>query len=190
MVTFIATCFNEYNYVYGFISSLLCQTNENWKCIIYQNGKNDEIRHLIQSFNDKRIKYLETEENNGYWGCFNRIDALNNHIDTELVIQTSIQDYYIKTTVDEILNTFTIYKSDIIYFDCLHNHFNYDILYTQLQCGRIDWGCFAIKTSLAKKIGINHPKEFTADGLFIEDCKRLTPNLSSIKINKILHIHN
>jgi hypothetical protein len=187
MITFVAVCYNEVDSVYGFISSMRCQTNPNWKLIIYQNGKNSNISHIVKLFEDSRIKYIESDINTGYWGCYNRIHALNELVDTEYIIQTSIQDYYIPTTVDEILKHKDI---DIIYFNCIHNHISFDVLNTELELGKIDWGCFAIKTQIAKSVGINYPMETTADGLFIQDCLKSGLINTTRKINKILTIHN
>ena len=82
-----------------------------------------------------------------------------------------------------------VIKYDLIYYNSLHNHFDYDILDTELRIGKIDWGNFCIKTDIAKKIGINYPQSNICDGIFIEECLRY-PGLKINKINKILTIHN
>lgn len=187
MITFIAACYNEVDSVFGFISSMRCQTNPNWKLVIYQNGKNTDIENIVKSFNDSRILYIESENNTGFWGCYNRIHALNEIVDTEYVIQTSIQDYYIPIAVQEILN---YAGCDLIYYNCIHNHISHNILETELQISKIDWGCFAIKTNIAKKVGIRFPKEFAADGLFIQDCMSSNIVNNTFKINKVLTVHN
>jgi hypothetical protein len=127
MITFIATSYNETYDVYMFISSLKLQRNSNWKCIIYNDGPNDFIKNVVHEFNDDRISYYESPKPMGSWGHYSRQSALN-YVDTEFLIQTSIQDYYIPTSVDEILNAGRL--SDLILFDCLHNHLNYNILHS------------------------------------------------------------
>lgn len=186
MVTFITTSYDETNDSYMFISSLLLQTNKNWKCIIYNDGKNDFIKKVIEHFDDDRIKYYVSENVSGFWGHYNRKEALN-LVDTEFIIQTSIQDYYIPTAVDEILNVSK--NSDIILFNCLHNHFNYNVLSCTPQIGRVDWGSHAIRTDIAKKVGIRLPESSTSDGHFVVDCMSY-PGIRYHKIEKVLTVHN
>ena len=186
MLTFVSTAYNEYYDPYMFISSLLLQTNNNWKCIIYCDGDNQHILNIVNHFNDSRITYKFSEKNNGCWGHYNRLDSINNLITTEFFIQTSIQDYYLPNTVDLILNNS---EYDLIHFNALHNHFEYNELDTTLNVGGIDWGCYAVRTSIGKTIGISNPEYSGSDGLFAENISKL-PNIKIKKINKILTIHN
>jgi hypothetical protein len=186
MITFVATAHNETTEAYLFISSLLLQTNPNWKCKIYCDKNNEYIKNVVNHFNDCRIEYFENEVNTGFWGHYNRIKSLN-EISTEYFIQTSIQDYYLPITISEIYKY--IDNQDILLFNCLHNHFKYDTLITNpIRC-QVDWGTCVVKTEIAKKVGINHPESKICDGLFIEEfCK--FPNIKLLKINKTLTIHN
>lgn len=186
MITFVATAYKESTESHIFICSLLLQTDPNWKCIIYCDGKNDYIRNLVNNFNDKRITLKESEENTGFWGHYNRKLSLD-EVDTEFLIQTSIQDYYLPNMVAEINNCKNNY--DMILFDCLHNHFDYKILNTRpIRC-QVDWGTCVIRTEIAKKVGINHPESNICDGLFVEECIK-HPSTRLFKIDKILTIHN
>lgn len=189
-ITFIAPAFNETQSVDVYIGSLLCQTNPNWKTIIYHNGDNKLFRERVNSYKDPRIVYKQSENNNGCYGCFNRIDALNNMVDTEYVVQSSIQDYWLPVAVQAMLEEATKWQADLIHFDCLHNHLGYGVLKSQLEISKIDWCNFAIKTDIAKSVGINNPEAYAADGMFIEDCLRANALSSIIKIDKVLTIHN
>lgn len=186
MITFIAPAYNEDTKVIPFISSMLAQKDPRWKAIIYHNGINHQMRSWINSFNDLRLIYQESMENTGSWGCFNRIEALKN-VDTEYVVQTSVQDYYTNNTVGDILS---IPGTDIIYWNSIHHYFEMNILDCELEPARVDWGNFMVRTSVAQKVGINHPTEFMADWLFVKDCLDSGLVNSRIKINKILTIHN
>ena len=186
-ITFIAPAYQEKRSNRPLIESLLNQCNVNWRLCVYHNGPNQEMKDWANSYNDPRVLYVESESNTGSWGCYNRINALNNIVDTEYVIQTSIQDYYTPITVQSIMNC---YGNDLIYFNCLHNHYNFDILSSELKDCRIDWGSFCIKTNLAKKIGINYPEKGNADGLFIEECLKSSILNTIYKIDKILTVHN
>ena len=185
MITFIATAYREKNEVNMFVNSLLLQTNPNWKLIIYCDEYNEYIINYIYEINDNRI-YLKYNENTiCYWGHFNRIDALN-YVETDFVIQTSIQDYYIPNTIKYLSNLFNF---DFVYFNALHHNFNYDILNTELKRCRIDWGCFMVRTNIAKEVGIKNPKSSICDGLYVEDLINYN-NIKIHKFNKILTIHN
>ena len=187
MITFIATAYKETTDIYQFISCLLLQTNADWKCIIYCDAPNEYVKKSIEFFNDNRISYHENEEPKGWWGHHNRKYALYNLVDTEFVIQTSIQDYYTPNTVSVLSHYINFY--DFIYFNCIHNHFDYNVLVSQPANCQIDWGSFVIRTELAKHIGINNVESSTTDGLFVEDCFK-HHGLRSIKLDKILTVHN
>jgi hypothetical protein len=186
MITFIATSHKEKNEAHMFISSLLLQTNPNWKCIIYNDGQNDFIRNVVNKYNDSRISYYESENVTGFWGHHNRKKALD-LVNTDFLIQTSIQDYYIPTAVDDILSQTN--NNDLILFNCLHNHFKYSVLYCEPMVGKVDWGSHAIRTSIAKEVGIRFPESSTSDGIFVVDCMSHI-GLRYCKIEKILTVHN
>jgi len=184
-ITFIVISYLEYWEAYMFIGAMMCQKNPNWKVIIWHDAPNPKLKEVIESFKDERIKYIETE-NRGSWGCWNRIDALK-LVDTEFVIQTTIQEYYLPNAVDEILK----YSSaDIIYWNTIHHTFSYNILNSDLQRNRVDWSNFALKTEIAQKVGINNPTSYTADGEFIEDCVSSGLLKMRVKNPKILSIKN
>lgn len=187
MITFVATAYNETIDSYQFISSLILQTNPNWKCIVYCDAPNEYIKKSIDFFNDNRISYIHNETPKKWWGHHNRNFALNNIVDTEFIIQTSIQDYYTPNTVELILNYSK--NHDFIYFNCIHNHRKYDVLDSQPVIAGIDWGSFAVRTNIAKEIGYLHIEDSLADGKFVERCFKHN-GLRPIKINKILTVHN
>ncbi len=188
MVTFIAPAYNETVETYIFIGSLLSQKNPDWKAIIYHNGPNKWLKYFVQSFADNRLIYKESESNTGAWGTYNRIDALENHVDTDYVVQSSVQDYWLPNAVSSIID----HKgNDFIYWNSINHLAGYE---NMLDCipviDHIDWGNFAIKTNIARMVGINKPLEFTADGLFVTDCMNSGLIKSQVKLNRILTIHN
>lgn len=187
MITFVATAYKETYDAYQFISSLLLQTDGRWKCIIYCDGRNEYIEDAVKFFNDDRISIFHSEEPKGCWGHHSRKYVLDNMIDTEFVIQTSIQDYYLPIAVSEILPLTDRY--DFIMFNGLHNHTAYSMLDVEPKQCRIDWGMFTIRTSIAKQNGINNLDSAFCDGIFVEECFR-NFNLRTAKIFKILTIHN
>lgn len=198
MITFVVTAHQEEYDMYMFIGSLLKQTNQNWKCIIYHNGSSEEE---YMNFNDRcnqilkyeyrvsdKFKLVSSEKNNGYWGTLNRQDALERLVDTKFIINTSIQDYWQPKAVEEILKH---ENADMIYWNAINHIFGYHgILSCEPVIGRIDWGNFAVKTDIAQKVGINKPKEFCADGYFVQDLLNSGLIKSKVKIPQVLTIHN
>jgi hypothetical protein len=187
MITFVATAYNETVDAYQFLSSLILQKDSRWKCIVFCDGKNDFIENVVNVFNDERITLFYTEEPKGFWGHYNRKYALENLVDTEFIIQTSIQDYYTPNAVSEILNLTMDY--DFIIYNSIHNHLDYNILDAYPIQSKIDWGMFAIRTDVAKIIGINNPEHSHCDGIFAEECFNFG-GLKTFKIKKVLTIHN
>lgn len=188
MVTFIAPAFNEKYDPFMFIGSMLGQQNPAWKAIIYHNGPNPVLKQLIEFFSDPRLVYMESETDTGAWGTYNRMDAISKLVDCPFVVQTSIQDYWLPNAVDSILEH---PDQDFIYWNSINHLVGYhNILDCQPVINHIDWGNFAIKTDIAKQVGINHPTEFTADGLFVKDCMESGLVKNIVKLEKILTIHN
>lgn len=206
MVTFIAPSFREETEAYVFIGAMLNQHNPNWKAIIYNNGPNPWLqlavadaqdtrysfdpflKSLVASIKDPRIVYVESPENSGAWGCHNRMDAVRNMVDTDFVVQTSIQDYWLPNTVDEIA---AHRQHDFIYWNSINHLAGYDrILDSMPVTNYIDWGNFAVRTDIAKQVGIRQPNAFTADGIFVQDCIKEGLIKNPKKIHKLLTIHN
>jgi hypothetical protein len=187
MITFVAAAYKETIESNIFINSLLLQDNPNWRCIIYSDEPNDHIKKTLNDIGDNRFDYYENKKAKGFWGHYNRKKALHDYVKTDFVIQASIQDYYLPNTVRE-LSKF-IETNDFIFFDCIHNGFDYNILKTNTKVCQIDWGCFAARTDISKKIDIKNEESRVCDGLFVESFIS-HPKVRLSKINKILLIHN
>lgn len=189
MVTFIATAYNETLEANTFINSLLLQTDPNWKCIVFADGQNKYIEEMLNKINDPRFSYYFSEKVKGCWGNANRKYALDWIVTTDFVVPgASIQDYYLPIVVQEINKHKNSY--DFIYFDCIHHNTDYEVLNTELKKGKIDWGSFALRTSVAKKTDITNFCDPYTDGMFVERCIKKHPHLKLIKIKKNLLIHN
>lgn len=187
MITFVTATYNEKKEANVFLNSLLLQDNPNWKCVVYADVPNEYIKNLISEINDDRITYHQNVIKTGFWGHKNRKYALQNLVQTDFVLQSSIQDYYLPVTVSNILNFSKTH--DFIYFNCLHNGFGYGVLDTTPKICNIDWGCFAVRTEIAKSVDIHDTESRVTDGIFVENCMRYD-KIRVTKINKILLIHN
>lgn len=179
--------FNEKHY--PALVSLLCQTNPNWKAIVYHNGSpintiGYKLAGEIESL-DPRISYRESKTNTGAYGCYNRIQALQ-EVDTDYVIQSSIQDYYVPWAVESILSS----KASLIYFNSINHLLGPQILDCELKIGHVDWGNVAVKTPIAKAAGIPQPEEYAADWHTFEKILADNPYMTIEKIPQVLTIHN
>lgn len=194
LVTFIATSFNEPWFNRAFINSIIAQTdNSNFKAIVFNNGPStvEAIDKQIQEdIHLDCLIYKESKINTDNWGTVNRQTGIE-ECETEYIIQTSIQDYWLPQAVEYINKALIEYSPDILIWNSI-NHLTglCEVLDAQLAWSKIDWGNFAIKTDIAKKIGIKHGDQFCADWLFIKDCidSGLVKNVK--KINGVLTIHN
>lgn len=186
VVTFVVIAYGEKDEFHVSLGSLLCQRDKGWKAIVYHDGPSEETRAIVEGFKDNRITYIEAVENTGTWGVYNRIKSLD-IVDTEYVIQCTAQEYYAPIVVGSIRANM---DSDIIIWNTAHHHFQYQTLDAQLRVKKIDWSNFALRTEIAKQVGINHPTNFCADGLFIEDCVKSKLLKKGIKISKVLSIKN
>lgn len=199
-LTIVATAHNEDIHNRIFVESMLNQTTKGYKSIVWHNGSNVFMETWIQDMNDGRyeegvsgyIQYKNSQKDTGNWGTANRQQAIT-ECDTEYIIQTSIQDYWLPQAMQYILNAIERYNPDLIIWDSI-NHLvgPCKVLESKLEWARIDWGNFAIKTEIAKKVGINHGDQYCADWLFIQDVinSGLVDEKKILKIPYILTIHN
>ncbi|MFX1502247.1 MAG: glycosyltransferase family 2 protein, partial [Promethearchaeota archaeon] len=58
LVSIIIPTYNRGNVIRETITSVLNQTYQNFQIFIIDDGSNDETTNIVQSFNDKRIKYI------------------------------------------------------------------------------------------------------------------------------------
>jgi hypothetical protein len=64
----------------------------------------------------------------------------------------------------------------------------YTFFKTALWMNQIDIGAFATRADIAKQIKLK--TSYAADGEFIEEFKVRFPDFNSVKINKVLYVHN
>jgi len=185
-ITFIACAHNEEFYNSPFIDSMLAQTNPNWKAIIYNNGP---ITDTMYTVDDPRISYERSPIDTGNWGTANRASAIKYLVDTEYVVNTSIQDYYLPCTVQLIADAITA-GADMIHWQAISHLFNYNVISGEIAFGHLDWGQWTIKTEYIKQTGIVSGEQFCSDFYTIQEIIRKGLIKKSYKVDKILTIHN
>jgi glycosyltransferase involved in cell wall biosynthesis len=190
-IEFIIPSYNRPEKLMCTVSSIVAQTNPNWKLHIIDDYSTevDKIKKIEEFFKeDDRIKwtYLDTNYNN--WGHHSRQIGMDQSTE-EWVIMTGNDNYYVPEFVDIMLNESKGYH--FVYCDMVHNWINkeYIPIDSKLELGRIDIGNFMIKSNMGKKIRLIE-KENWADWYFVRDFMSTFKAARINKIKKVLYVHN
>ena len=65
-ITVIMPVYNASSYLEEAISSILNQTFDDFEFLIFNDGSTDNSADIVQSYNDKRIKFIDSNLNKGY----------------------------------------------------------------------------------------------------------------------------
>lgn len=198
LVTFIIPTYDRVEELRCMISSLIAQTNPNWKAIITVDYPKKEVnihkpigvvwlytREDIIHY-DGRITIHWMDKRYNDWGHTPR-EVGKQLADSQYVIMTGDDNYYMPTFVEE-LHKASVNSPGMIYWDMVHSHYDYQLFKCFPAFNQIDMGAFATRTDLARQIPLG--KEYAADGLFVENFKHTFPNEEILKINKVLFVHN
>jgi len=190
MITFVLLAHYEKEPCYKVsLGSLMCQTNPNWEAIVIHNGLNPELRDAIGvEFPDDRIKYKERIEPDVTRGVINRLWAINELVGSKYIVQSSVQDYFFPSLVQDILHSFRGDPGFIYWNSINHLWLANDKLDARPEIRKIDWGNFCIKTKVAKQVGIKELMKDEADGIFVEEVMKT--GVVTCKIHSILTVHN
>lgn len=173
------------------IDCFLVQTDPRWEMHIIHDGPAlEEVRNIIPD--DPRVNFYETKQRMKRWGHPNRRYLLNNvpaKLD-DFILITNDDNYYVPTYV-QYMRAEAKTGVGIVYSDCLHNYYSYNILKSKMQTNHIDMGSFIVRQDVAKAVGFTSDA-FHADGIYAEACAGYCNSHSlSIKyIPKSLFIHN
>jgi glycosyltransferase involved in cell wall biosynthesis len=175
------------------ISSIVGQTNPNWKIHIVADGPTDEVKEKLSSIagyyeNESRIRWTILDKRYNDWGHTPRNIGLEQATE-EWVVMTGEDNYYCPEFVNEMLQVSK--EQHFVYCNMVHNWVNkeYVGISTALSLGRIDIGCFMVRTNMGNKIKLNIKEEW-ADWYYVEEFIKKYPNAKVIKLNKILYVHN
>jgi glycosyltransferase involved in cell wall biosynthesis len=183
-IEFIIPTYNRFNELRVLLSSLIVQTNNNWKAtVVIDDAKIWNEVPIIHP----QIEYICTGRRYNDWGHTPR-ELGKQRSESEYIIMTGDDNYYMPTLVEEIIKI-VITNPAIVYWNMVHNYFGYSIFNCNLASWQIDMGSFATRNDIAKQIHLRIDK-IDADGYFIEEYKHKFPHENSIKIDKILFIHN
>lgn len=169
------------------LTSLLAQTNPNWKAtVIIDSVEAMPAEKIVTLLDDDRITFSYTGQRYNNWGHTPR--EIGKQASTaDYVILTGDDNYYCPPCVQDIIQT-AKEKPGLIYWDMIHSHYDYHYFKCEPWMNQIDMGAFATRTDLAKQIKLN--TSYAADGEFVEEFKVKFSNEMIVKINKVLFVHN
>jgi len=102
-VSVLMPVFNQASFIRMAITSLLCQTHQNWELIIINDGSTDDLQESINSFLiDKRIKLLHNEKNEGLGYSLNR--GIEN-AQFDYIAYLPADDIYYKNHLESLLES-------------------------------------------------------------------------------------
>ena len=189
-IEFIIPTYNRPKELITIISSIRCQTNDNWKIHVIADGVYDGYEDVKKMFSeDNKIKFSELETNSNDWGHTPRNYGLE-HATEEWVVMTGDDNYYVPIFVDEFLKSSNFEDVNFVYCDMVHNWSSNEYVYlrTTPVLNNIDIGCYMTKTTLSKQLKLD-TRMSNADGKFVMEYNQKFGN-KTLKINKILYVHN
>lgn len=173
------------------VSSMIVQTYQNFEILVVHDGPPpDEFKETIKSFNNSKIKMLNTSKRFDDWGHTPRSFGLGQvSEDSKFTVFTGADNYYVPKFLEFMLQAFTHDRINAAYCNLLHNYWDWTLINTKLVMGSIDCGCIMVRTDVAKQIGWKHKKHI-ADWLFMEELIKLKGRKTVAKVPKILFVHN
>lgn len=188
-IEFVIPTYNRPDNLMVILSSLVCQTNQNWTAHVVIDGITNEFKKVKDIFQDnKQIRFSHLQERTNDWGHSPRQYGLD-HATEEWVLMTGDDNYYVPVFVDEMLKNSK--DTHFVYCNMVHNWVKNDYIPvdSEPKLFRIDIGNFMVKTELGKTIKLQKDKN-EADGIFVEEFIKKYPNQKPKKVNKLLYVHN
>ena len=105
-VTFIVPCYNYGRYVSECLHSILAQQVQDFEIIVINDASQDDTGHVVRSFTDPSIRYIEHAENRGLVACLEEGVA---NATGEFVARIDADDVYEPWFLSETLPIFAQY---------------------------------------------------------------------------------
>ena len=199
LFTIVAVTYQNIPALCVFLQAFNCQTCRDFCMHILHDGIHPETERTIDRMKPHLNYHLEltvTKERYNDWGHSLRSLALP-HIDTEFIVFTNADNYYIPRFVEYVAAAISRYGLDLVYWDMIHSHpfpggrtlHDYSLFKTRPSIRNIDIGAFAVRSSIAKRVGFTHAS-YDADGLFLQDLLATTEIRRIGYIDKVLLVHN
>ena len=191
-IEFIIATHKNLEHLKGMVACLESQTNSNWNAHIICDGFNAEIDNWVFANCWKLDKFDFNTYFSGPSNDFGHtpIQHIKRFSESELLVMTSDDNYYVPTFVEEMLNVFKYGRVNFAYCNMVHNSFGYQVLDAKLKRARIDLGSFVTRTEMAKqiKLGSGYEDDYEFARQYVQ---KFCPSRKNIvKVKKVLYVHN
>lgn len=189
-VLFICPVFNSFPEI---ISSMLCQTHQNWELRLIHDGPNTtNLKEYVDFLNDPRITYTETKIHVGNWGHSHRDDQLKSlkTSDADFVVITNADNYHAPVYCEYMLRGITDSHVASYCSDMAHSYKAWQVIPCRLQRGYIDCAGVMVRKQVAHEIGWRDVISHSSDWTYFEDIIRKYGAQRFAKVRGTLLIHN
>lgn len=113
-LTICMPCYNGSKYLNESVGSILSQTLKDFVLLVYDDGSTDDSIDVLKSFNDGRIRIIESKENRG--GIYARSQLIK-AVDTEYCMWLDSDDRFCRSDAFEYaINKIKSYDFDMVNF--------------------------------------------------------------------------
>jgi len=112
LVSIVINCYNGEKYLRQSIESVLDQSYQNFELIFWDNKSTDQSKNIIQSYQDKRIRYFYSKNHTTLYQARNL--ALK-ECKGDFVCFLDVDDYFIKNKIAQQLLFFNDQKVGVVY---------------------------------------------------------------------------
>ncbi len=125
-ITVLMTTYNNAEYLPSSIKSILNQSYKDFNFIIIDDGSTDNTKEVVNSFNDKRIKYFKIENS----GLGTALNYGLNISETELIVRMDADDISLPDRIEKQYNFISKNKNYDIISSWYSAFDNENLLYT------------------------------------------------------------
>lgn len=188
LVDFIIPTYTNIGDLKVILASLKVQSCPYWVATVVVDGIENaaNVEKLIKEFGDERIRMKVVEVRSNNWGHTPR-EVGKQSSEADYIIMTGDDNYYVPTFVEELRHAVKN-RPGMVYWDMVHNHYDYQLFVCTPGFNQIDIGAFATRSDLAKQVQLK--TSYAADGEFVEEFKQRFPTETILKIKKVLYVHN
>jgi glycosyltransferase involved in cell wall biosynthesis len=195
-VEFVIPTYERTDLLMACISSIVGQTNPNWKIHVVADGPSEEVKEQLSRIagyyeDDDRIKWTVLDERYNDWGHTPRNIGLAAATE-EWIVMTGEDNYYTPIFVDEFLKVGASDKTIAMHCNMVHNWVKQDYIpiSCELHYGKIDIGNFVFRRKFAGNLRLITTYA-QSDWAFVERYMQInSPFGEAVKIDKILYVHN
>lgn len=194
-VTIICPVYNQYPEI---LSSMICQTHENWELLLIHDGpSNINMKEIVDAAHDKRIKYIETAERVGGYGhkirqwALTQIKAGNLSEAPDYIVITNGDNHHTPNFLERLLEGFD--SDQVVGTFCsemIHSYIQHKIIKCELKQGYLDCAGVMIRADVALKVGWKDVNSHSADWYYFDDIIKQFGEHNFRKVEGCLLVHN